>query len=60
MIYLGRRVTDNIKIFQDEALAIIHPLTGPACLDRNEYGAHKMILCTQLTSVYHCCILLRA
>jgi len=54
MVYVGRRVMDDVKVFQEEALAVIHPLTGPSCLNKNEYGSHGWILCTQLTNIYHC------
>ena len=34
MIYLGRRVTDCIKLFQDKTLAIICPLADSAALNK--------------------------
>jgi hypothetical protein len=38
MVYLGRRVTDCIKVFQEETLAVIYPLAGNSCLNKHEYG----------------------
>jgi len=45
MVDVGRRVTDDAKVFQEEALAVIHPLTGPSCLNKNEHGSYEWILC---------------
>ena len=38
MIYLGWRIMDDVKVFQEEPLTVIHPLTGPSCLNKNKYG----------------------
>ena len=39
MVYLGRGVTDCIKVFQDEMLAIIHPLADKAPLKKGKFYA---------------------
>ena len=38
MVNTGRRVVDCIKVFQEETLAIIHPLAGISSLNKCEYG----------------------
>jgi hypothetical protein len=34
MVYLGRRVTECIKVFQEETLAVNDPLAGGSCLNQ--------------------------
>ena len=46
MIYLGRRIVDCIKPFQEETLAVIYPLAGIACLIKCEYGLSEQVLHT--------------
>ena len=59
MIYLGRTVTDYIKVFQEEVLATICPLAGNSCL--NKHKERFLNGCSaQLTIVYHHCTSFRA
>ena len=53
MVYLGRRVLDFVKVFQEETLAVIHPLAGNSSLDKKYEHRHQWALNPQLTNVYH-------
>ena len=46
MVYLGRRVMNDIKVLQEKMLAVIHPLAGNSCLNRCEYKFSKWALHT--------------
>ena len=32
---------DYVKVFQEETLAVIHPLTRTPCLNKYEYDIHE-------------------
>ena len=53
MVYLGRRVVDCIKVFQEETLAVINPLTGASCLYNKYEYRFQWALNPQLTNMYH-------
>jgi len=38
VVNMRRRVSDYIKVFQEETLAVIYPLAGNICLKKYEYG----------------------
>jgi hypothetical protein len=53
MVYLGRRVLDLVEVFQEETLAVIHPLAGNSSLDKKCEHRYQWVLNPQLTNVYH-------
>jgi hypothetical protein len=53
MVYLGRKVVDCIKVFQEKILAVIHPLAGTSSLNNKCKHIFQWALNPQLTNVYH-------
>ena len=59
VVDVTREVEDDIKVLQDEILAILYPLAICSYLKINKYKIQQRF-CTLLTTIYHWSTLLRA